>query len=84
MKPVVGNLSAWFCTVLSVFGVLILSVLGMLFKSGHEVLMGSINDPEDGAAVANTIFGAVFVYLLFFLFCGCQVALHRRQNRIRL
>uniref|UniRef100_A0A060T079 ARAD1C10736p n=1 Tax=Blastobotrys adeninivorans TaxID=409370 RepID=A0A060T079_BLAAD len=84
MKPIVGAGSAWFCTLLSVFAVLILSVLGLLFKSGAEALMGSVNAPEDGAAVASTIFGAVFVYLIFLVFCGCQVVLHRRQNKIRL
>lgn len=47
-------------------------------------MMGSINDPEDGEAVAKTVFGAVFVYLGFFLFCGLQILLIRRQDRIQL
>ncbi|XXZ99149.1 hypothetical protein QA089_001663 [Meyerozyma guilliermondii] len=84
MKAVVSSGKAYFCTVLSTFAVVILSVLGLLFKTGHESMMGSINDPEDGGAVAGTIFKAVLVYLAFFIFCGCQVLLIRRQNRIQL
>ena len=41
---------AWFCTVLSAFGVVILSVIAHLFNSNHESFVGSINDPEDGPA----------------------------------
>lgn len=84
MKPVVSTGKAYFCTILSTFAVVILSVIGYLFKTGHESMMGSINDPEDGDAVAKTVFNAVFVYLAFFVFCGCQVFLIRRENRIHL
>lgn len=84
MKPVVSTGNAYFCTVLSAFGIVILSVIGWLFKTGHESMMGSINDPTDGDAVAHTVFGAVFVYLAFFVFCGCQVLLIQRQDRIKL
>lgn len=84
MKAVVSSGQAYFCTVLSTFAIVILSVLGYLFKTNHESMMGSVNDPEDGAAVAGTIFGAVFVYLAFFLFCGCQVLVIQRQDRIKL
>lgn len=84
MKAVVSTGKAYFCTVLSSFAIVILSFIGYLFKTGHESMMGSINDPEDGAAVAKTVFGAVFVYLAFFVFCGLQVILIRRQDRIQL
>lgn len=84
MKPVVSTGNAYFCTVLSAFGIVILSVIGWLFKIGHESMMGSVNDPTDGDAVAHTVFGAVFVYLAFFVFCGCQVLLIQRQDRIKL
>ncbi|KND96810.1 hypothetical protein QG37_06926 [Candidozyma auris] len=47
-------------------------------------MMGSVNDPTDGDAVAHTVFGAVFVYLAFFVFCGCQVLLIQKENRIKL
>lgn len=39
---------AWFCTVLSAFGVVFLSVIGGLFYTNNEAMVGSINDPEDG------------------------------------
>ncbi|ODV66910.1 hypothetical protein HYPBUDRAFT_152916 [Hyphopichia burtonii NRRL Y-1933] len=84
MKAVVSTGKAYFCTILSAFAVVILSFLGYLFQTGHESMMGSINDPKDGAAVAHTIFNAVFVYLAFLVFCGIQVLLIRRQNRIQL
>lgn len=84
MKAVVSTGKAYFCTILSTFAVVILSVIGYLFKLGHESMMGSINDPEDGDAVAKTVFGAVFVYLGFFVFCGLQVLLIRRDSRIKL
>lgn len=84
MKPVVSTGKAYFCTILSAFAIVILSVIGYLFKTGHESMMGSVNDPEDGDAVAKTVFGAVFVYLAFFVFCGSQVFLIQRQDRIKL
>lgn len=84
MKPVVSAGKAYCCTILSTFAVVILSFLGYLFKTGHESMMGSINDPEDGGAVAKTIFNAVLVYVAFFLFCGFQVVMIKRESRIRL
>lgn len=41
---------AWFCTILSAFGVLILTPIAHLFNSNHESFVGSVNDPEDGPA----------------------------------
>ncbi|ODV79183.1 uncharacterized protein CANTADRAFT_52036 [Suhomyces tanzawaensis NRRL Y-17324] len=84
MKAVVSTGQAYCCTILSAFGVVILSVIGYLFQTNHETMMGSTEDPEDGEAVAKTVFGAVFVYLAFFVFCGLQVVLIRRQDRIKL
>ncbi|KAK6460348.1 hypothetical protein DFJ63DRAFT_248966 [Scheffersomyces coipomensis] len=84
MKPVVSTGQAYCCTVLSAFAIVILSFIGYLFKIGHESMMGSIDDPENGEEVAKTVFGAVFVYLAFFVFCGLQVYLIRRQDRIQL
>ncbi|EGW32272.1 uncharacterized protein SPAPADRAFT_61356 [Spathaspora passalidarum NRRL Y-27907] len=84
MKPIVSSFQAYCCTILSAFAIVILSVIGYLFKTNSESFMGSINDPEDGEAVASTVFGAVFVYLAFFVFCGSQVWLIKRQGRIQL
>lgn len=84
MKAVVSLGNAYFCTVLLAFGIVILLVIGYLFKIGHELMMGLINDPEDGAAVAKTVFTAVLVYLAFFVFCGCQVLVHKRNAHIHL
>jgi hypothetical protein len=50
--------------VVSVFAIVILSVIGALFKSNHHSMMGSTEDPENGAAVAATVFSAVIVYVV--------------------
>ncbi|CCE93904.1 uncharacterized protein TDEL_0H00450 [Torulaspora delbrueckii] len=84
MKPVVSTGNAWFCTILSAFGVVILSVIAHLFNTNHESFVGSINDPENGPAVAHTVFLAALVYLVFFAFCGFQVYLSRRKQSIAL
>ncbi|SCU91123.1 LAMI_0E04808g1_1 [Lachancea mirantina] len=84
MKPVVSAGKAWFCTILSAFGVVILSVIGYLFNINHESFVGSISDPKDGPAVAHTIFLAVLVYLVFFVFCGSQIWMGNKKPSIEL
>ncbi|SCV05132.1 LANO_0H00738g1_1 [Lachancea nothofagi CBS 11611] len=84
MKPVVASGKAWFCTVVSAFGIVILSVIAHLFNIGHESFVGSINDPEDGKAVAHTVFIAVLVYVAFFVFCGSQIWLAKKNSSIEL
>ncbi|PMD51963.1 uncharacterized protein K444DRAFT_602612 [Hyaloscypha bicolor E] len=81
MKPVVGVMQAWSCIVISVFAIVILSVIGALFKSNHHSMMGSTDDPKDGPAVAATVFSAVIVYVVFLVGCGFQAFLHYRDNR---
>jgi len=81
MKPVVSGFNAWSCIVISVFAIIILSVLGAMFTSGHHTVMGHEEDPEDGKVAAGTIFGAVFVYIGFLVFCGFQALLHARESK---
>ncbi|KAI9818556.1 MAG: hypothetical protein M1827_000615 [Pycnora praestabilis] len=81
MKPVVSALNAWSCIVLSVFAIVILSIIGGLFQSNHHTMVGSTEDPENGKAVAGSIFTAVIIYVVFLVFCGLQAYLHVRQNR---
>ncbi|TKW60198.1 Uncharacterized protein CTA1_4936 [Colletotrichum tanaceti] len=81
MKPVVSAMQAWQCTVISVFGIVILGVLGILFGQNHPELVGGDEDPKDGSAVAGTIFISVLIYIGFFIFCGLQGLLHIRENR---
>jgi len=52
--------------VISVFAIVILSIIGSLFKSNHHSMMGSTDDPKDGPAVAATVFSAVIVYVVRF------------------
>ncbi|KAB8240773.1 hypothetical protein F9C07_10856 [Aspergillus flavus] len=81
MKPVVSVLNAWSCAIISLFAIVILSVLGSLYKKEHHGFTGSEGEPEDGAAVAASIFTAVFVYAAFFVFCSFQAYLHVRNRR---
>jgi len=81
MKPLVSAFNAWSCVVVSVFAIVILSVLGSLFQREHHTVMGQTGDPEDGAAVATSIFIAVAVYAAFLIFCGLQGYLHIRDSR---
>ncbi|KAF8866485.1 hypothetical protein BDZ45DRAFT_578765 [Acephala macrosclerotiorum] len=81
MKPVVGVMQAWSCIVVSVFAIVILSVIGALFQSNHHSMTGSMDDPEHPLAVAATVFSAVVVYAVFLVGCGFQAYLHYRENR---
>ncbi|KAI1076728.1 hypothetical protein F5B20DRAFT_307773 [Whalleya microplaca] len=81
MKPVVGAMQAWSCVIISVFAIIILSILGGLFRNEHHEFVGGTDDPKDGQAVAGTIFTAVIIYAVFLVFCGLQGLLHVRENR---
>ncbi|KAM7208004.1 hypothetical protein V8F20_001550 [Naviculisporaceae sp. PSN 640] len=81
MKPVVGAMQAWSCTVISVFAIVILSTLGLLFRKNHPELVGGVEDPENGEEVAATVFIAVMIYAGFLVFCGIQGLLHVRESR---
>ncbi|KAF9518433.1 hypothetical protein BS47DRAFT_1325434 [Hydnum rufescens UP504] len=81
LRPVVGSTNAFVCTFISIFGVLILSCLGYGFDHGFDALMGSIDNPEDGHAVAKTCYSAAMIYAILIAFCGCQLTLNRRIPR---
>ncbi|CAG8188129.1 unnamed protein product [Penicillium nalgiovense] len=48
--------------IISVFAIIILSVLGSLYNSNNHAYTGSEGEPEDGPAVAASIYTAVIVY----------------------
>ncbi|KAK9357032.1 hypothetical protein V1523DRAFT_393163 [Lipomyces doorenjongii] len=48
MRPVVSLGYAWCCTVLSVFGIVILCAIAGFFLSGSEAFLGSTMDPPSG------------------------------------
>jgi hypothetical protein len=54
--------------VISMFAIVILSTLGLLFKANHPELVGGDEDPKDGATVAATVFIAVIIYAVRSLF----------------
>ena len=72
--------------VISCFAIVILSVIGALFKANHHSMVGTIDDPKDGAAVAGTVFSAVIVYAVrptpsIYTFRGLE-SMKRRTVRI--
>jgi len=69
------------CTVISLFGALMLVIFAWAFDHNYEAVMGSTNDPEDGHAVAQTLYVSALVYAALVVFCSCQVGLNRRQAR---
>ncbi|KAK3329603.1 hypothetical protein B0H66DRAFT_31649 [Apodospora peruviana] len=81
MKPLVGAMQAWSCFVISIFAIVILGTLGLLFNKNHPELVGGEEDPEDGEKVAATILIAVIIYAGFLVFCGLQGLLHVRESR---
>jgi ribonuclease kappa len=54
--------------VISIFAIVILSIIGALFKAGHHSMTGGLEDPQDGEAVAGTVFSAVLVYAVSFVY----------------
>ncbi|KAK9390354.1 hypothetical protein V1515DRAFT_590067 [Lipomyces mesembrius] len=84
MRPVVSLGYAWCCTVLSVFGIIILCAIAGLFLSGSEAFLGSTMDPPAGQPVAANLFGGAIIYAVFLAFCGCQIAMHRTHASIEL
>lgn len=61
-----------------------LGVIAILFTKGAEALVGSLPDDVSGADAAATCVATIILYAVFFLFCGSQVFLSRRQGEIRL
>lgn len=82
MKPIISAGKAYFCFILSGAGIIILPVIGYLFKIKHESMMGSINDPEDGDVVSSMIFKASLIYLGFFTFCGLQIFSIKKEKKM--
>ncbi|KAI1369580.1 hypothetical protein F5Y08DRAFT_334504 [Xylaria arbuscula] len=62
MKPVVGSMQAWSCVVISFFAIIILSVIGSLYRTKHHEFVGGVDDPDNTSDVSATIFTAVIVY----------------------
>ncbi|GHJ89454.1 hypothetical protein NliqN6_5856 [Naganishia liquefaciens] len=69
------------CTVLSLFGVVILTGFGLAFSYRTEAMTGSTHDPPNPSAVARVCYASAFVYLGFVVFCGCQLVTHQRYPR---
>lgn len=46
------------------FAIVVLSILGLLFKNNHPELVGGEEDPVNGPQVAATVFTAVIIYVV--------------------
>ncbi|KDN48036.1 hypothetical protein RSAG8_03052, partial [Rhizoctonia solani AG-8 WAC10335] len=81
LSPFFSIENASMCTVISVFGVGILTGEGYGFSHNWPALMGSTSDPENGQAVGSTCYAAAVIYAAMIAFCGCQIGLHKRKAR---
>ncbi|ORZ00683.1 hypothetical protein BCR43DRAFT_485631 [Syncephalastrum racemosum] len=81
MKTFVGPGAATCCSLLSVFGIIFLVLLGMAFDAKVEVLTEFTDDPDDPHAIASSCFTAAIVYACFLGFCGCQSLVHKYNSR---
>ena len=70
-------------TVISVFAIVILSIIGGLYRAGHEEFVGGVEDPEDGVAVSGTIFTAVIVYVVCYTIKPRPYAFRGTWGKIR-
>ncbi|KAL8672024.1 MAG: hypothetical protein Q9168_003500 [Polycauliona sp. 1 TL-2023] len=50
-------------------------------SNNHHSMVGTTKDPDNGPAVAGSVFAAVIVYVVFLVFCGFQAFLHNRQSK---
>ncbi|KAI9299422.1 hypothetical protein BJ944DRAFT_245271 [Cunninghamella echinulata] len=81
MKTFVSPGNAVCCSILSFFGIIFLSVLGLAFDAKVEVLTEFTSDPDDPHATAKACFTAAIVYACFLAFCSCQSLVHRYNSR---
>ncbi|KAI8099090.1 uncharacterized protein BX664DRAFT_320362 [Halteromyces radiatus] len=81
MKTFVSPGNATCCSILSIFGIIFLVILGLAFDAKVEVLTEFITDPDDPAATAKACFSAAIVYACFLAFCSCQSLVHRYNSR---
>ncbi|WWC73619.1 uncharacterized protein I206_107591 [Kwoniella pini CBS 10737] len=81
VRPVVGPGLAGCCTIFSILGIVILLALGSFFGRHVEGLTGSTKDPKDPDHVAKMCYAAAIIYGAFIVFCGLQMAVHRRYPR---
>ncbi|KAJ3452576.1 ribonuclease kappa [Anaeramoeba flamelloides] len=67
LKP--GKKGSIFCILISIWGVVMLLILGILFQTGHQGNIGHYgdNDPKD---LARDLFIAAAIYFVFLLGCG--------------
>lgn len=70
-----------FSIVISVFGIIILSVVASLFAQNHHSMVGGEEDPKNGPAVASTVWASVVVYAVFLVGCSLNAVLHKREAR---
>ncbi|TRX98290.1 hypothetical protein FHL15_000935 [Xylaria flabelliformis] len=53
MKPVVGAMQAWSCVVISIFAIIVLSVIGSLYRTKHHEFVGGVGDPNNTGEVSS-------------------------------
>ncbi|KAJ1977810.1 hypothetical protein H4R34_003443 [Dimargaris verticillata] len=69
------------CSILSVFGIIILVILGTMFASRAPQFSESTKDPDNYDAIASSCYAAAGIYAGFLAFCCCQSIMNRRTSR---
>jgi len=81
MKTFVSPFTASCLSIISIAGIIFLSIIGYLFDNGFEGLTESTTDPVDPKAAANVCFTAAGIYGGLFIVMSCQNWAHSRNLR---
>ncbi|KAI9290537.1 hypothetical protein K502DRAFT_369133 [Neoconidiobolus thromboides FSU 785] len=75
-----------FLSIISVIGIVFLSVVGRLHEIGFPAFTETVSSFDDPKAVAHSCYVAALIYVGVLIFSGFQVFLHSRksQNALRL
>ena len=63
---------AYFCTGMSIFGVIGLTFMFLILKSGGEWYLGVSEHDADAAASACLV--AALIYLIYLIYCGTKLS----------
>lgn len=78
------NNSTIHSVIISLFAIVILSILGGLYRNNHHEFLGGVEDPKDGKAVAGTVFTAVIVYAVSWPTCLQRGRASNSQSRVQV
>ncbi|KAJ3424879.1 ribonuclease kappa [Anaeramoeba flamelloides] len=71
-----------FCIILSIWGVIMLVILGILFSTGHQGNIGDIGDKKP-KSLARDLYIAAGIYLVFLIGCSFRYKQVTRRERYK-